>query len=141
MCAIIWLSVKSNLKYLLFLIIMAEWTIIGDLWKYLFLPFAGSVRPKFQGQPLSLETTGMPSAHTSAVVVALIGAIVALHVPALAVLALLMIAGITMWQRVTYKYHSVIQVGMGVAVGVLDASLWLCLLRVILRNDYHQGPY
>lgn len=130
-------------------VVVLEWTCLGNSWKRYFLSVgAGSLRPRYDAAttPLTLKTSGNPSAHTSAVVVAVVlgcafllmqtiaggggGRVCVGGHKAVAVLVMFAVFGVCMclcvaWQRVAYDWHTRAQVVNGAKIGLASAACWL----------------
>ena len=112
-------------------VILLEWTICAYFWKWMLLP-VGDVRPKYDMMPHTLKTTGMPSAHTSTMVVASVLCLYVLffgthksgNYTVLVPVLLFVLSIIVVKQRLYFGYHSQKQVCAGLAVGILDALFW-----------------
>jgi hypothetical protein len=128
---------KNNIYWIVFLAVLLEWTIIGTLWKCLFLPWE-SVRPKYTGAQCSLQTTGMPSAHTSCVVLAIILTLLmgSKHHWMYVVLgASVCLLPCVIWQRIAFGYHDRLQIAVGFVTALVSAFAW-----GIVASTYTSNP-
>ena len=104
--------------------VLLEASVLGLVWKLAMLPWCGSVRPHHHTGPLTVRTSGMPSAHTACMVL-FVCVLVSTGASEWVLLAAAALGMLTISQRIVFGYHSVLQVLVGVCVGLLDAWLWL----------------
>lgn len=129
-------SCGSPSVYYITFAVLLEWSLIGLLWKYVFLSY-GSVRPKYKGEFCTMHTTGFPSAHSGAMVVAVC---LVLLIPVkhrqVFIYILLILAPIVIYQRVYFDYHSKTQILAGIMLGLLSS----CVLYTIYTYIIHPIP-
>jgi membrane-associated phospholipid phosphatase len=129
---------RKYFLWLIALVVILEWSIIGSVWKFVMLPW-GTTRPKYGAVPLTLKTTGMPSAHTACMVAAIILSVYSTVMWKTwgLLIAACLLAVIVVYQRISYGYHSQTQVLIGACVGGMDALLWGLFFIVIYTSNPH----
>lgn len=144
--------------------IVLEWTLVGVVTKKLYLDTGrATLRPKYDERtPLTIDTTGSPSAHSATILLATIlssvfvlgmlawirtkitarGPFLGLTLLSVAFVVLSVgLCYIVTWQRRAFLWHTTEQVQHGVCNGILSVGVWLVVISIVLLIFWASGSF